>query len=508
MTSTNWESPQRQSPAAIFIILIRASIGLLKAFWPVLIFYVIPRPPKEDEVEAAAEASRFGGFFWFSLAFVAIAVLLALLRYFYYKFSVVKAHLEIHSGFFRQQHLSIPLQNIQAVHLEQGLWQRSLGVYRVAFDSTGSEQMEARIDALPKTKALALKDFISQHISQDKPESPQNQNEQEDTRSNKLNYRLDGGDLLKLSLSANHLEAFALLMAFGLQLYDDIEPLLQGTQKQALEQYAYNANQLSLWLMASLLLMLALISIVVSAGRTLLKYYDFRLEEEGKGWRLSFGLITRHQRFTPISKIQQVNYRANWLRRKINLWIVTLDSVGQEKNTRAELKLSLPTSSRLQADVLASYYLDVRSFTKTEQYKISSAYWQRASIWLLGIFGTAALALGYWLHIAAGLASGGIMLYGIWHFYYWQQNFRWTINMQGLYMKSGVWGRKYTLLRWEKIQELEFRQSLYQKRRNLASLRFRTAGGELYLPFLDQEVAEKVRDYALYRLESKKAAWL
>jgi membrane protein YdbS with pleckstrin-like domain len=75
-------------------------------------------------------------------------------------------------------------------------------------------------------------------------------------------------------------------------------------------------------------------------------------------------------------------------------------------------------------------------------------------------------------------------------------------------MYSGVWGRKYTLLTWKKVQQIEVDQSPYQRTHQLANVIFRTAGGLVKLPFVTLSTATYLANLALYYVESRDDNWM
>jgi membrane protein YdbS with pleckstrin-like domain len=101
-----------------------------------------------------------------------------------------------------------------------------------------------------------------------------------------------------------------------------------------------------------------------------------------------------------------------------------------------------------------------------------------------------------------------LMGYFAWYFYTWYKNFRWFINDEGLQLYSGVWGRKQTLLTWNKVQQVHMLQSPYQRSHQLASLTFITAGGHVHLPYIQLSSARQLADVVLYYVESRDESWM
>jgi putative membrane protein len=61
---------------------------------------------------------------------------------------------------------------------------------------------------------------------------------------------------------------------------------------------------------------------------------------------------------------------------------------------------------------------------------------------------------------------------------------------------------------WVKAQSVDFRQSFFQKRRGLASLRVNNASGQMNIPYIPEDVAYKLMNYLLYRVEAANKKWM
>ena len=490
LTENNWSTPQRQSPAAIFIMLMQSAVEIIKFMWPVIVLTIF----RDDKAEKAAKGL-------FSIAgFLAVTLGYTLIKYWFYKFYIDKYNLIIQTGWLKKKTLTIPLQSIQGVHLEQNLWQRVLQVAQVSFDSSGSEKVEAKIDALSWKKAEQLKELLqaNPYIVAEAAE---------EKIVSKTQTRLSTADLMKLSLTSNHLEAFFIIIGLSIGLLDDIKDAFQIDGWGIMESYALQMAGQTALVVSILVVAVALLSIFVSVIRTVIKFYNFTIEHTPRGWKLSFGLINHQQRILPFSKIQILRWRANWLRRKLDFWIFSVQSIGH-KVEKHKQHLQIPVTSLNGVLALTNAYQQTPVFTTSEGRSIQPGYWKRKTL-IVGLPVSAILFTPLYLWIGLpGISTGLLLIYFGWYFRSWYKTFRWQINDEGLQVYSGVWGRQFTLLTWKKVQQVQLNQSSYQRKHELASIIFMTAGGSVKLPYIRFAEAKYLANLSLYYVESRDENWM
>ena len=61
---------------------------------------------------------------------------------------------------------------------------------------------------------------------------------------------------------------------------------------------------------------------------------------------------------------------------------------------------------------------------------------------------------------------------------------------------------------WYKIQYLQLNQSIYQRRKKLATVIIHTAAGQIKIPYIDLELAQKINNYAVFKVESSERSWI
>src|SRR5690606_37967258 len=483
-----WQVPQRQSPAAIFIMIWSTAINLIKGFWPVLAIYFL-RGEKDESLNYIGALAGFG----------ILSVLGAVVGYWFKRFHISHDTLIIQSGWLKKKTLSIPVHAIQAVHLEQNLWQQALGVAKVSFDSVGSDEVEAKLDALATQKAEQLRALLMERKAQVSPDAPEPLQE-----TGPPAYTLSFSDLIKLSLTANHLEAFLILAAVLVNTLDEVKQIFGDNDY--LDDYGRSLLGQTMMALTYFVLAVVVISMIFSMTCTMIKYYGFQLAEDEQRWIISYGLFDKSIKIVPLNKIQILSWQANWLRRKIDYWTIHVQSVGHKENKKSNIHV--PVVSFGKVSQLASGYQPFEEFDEQKNLAISAAYWKRSAMrrsLLLTLI--PALGLYFWLEWHAMIA---LLLYPllVWGDYQWHRNFRWQTNARGIQILSGLFGRKFSLMNWRKIQQVHLHQNLYQRKRSLATVVFVTAGGRLSLPYIPSITAHRLVDQVLYEVESRGQNWM
>ena len=73
--------------------------------------------------------------------------------------------------------------------------------------------------------------------------------------------------------------------------------------------------------------------------------------------------------------------------------------------------------------------------------------------------------------------------------------------------RSGFLGYRTVGLQFRKVQRITVLQSRYQRHKGLATLRIYMASGSVRIPYIEHAAAKRLRDYALYKVESSRQAW-
>jgi putative membrane protein len=83
-----------------------------------------------------------------------------------------------------------------------------------------------------------------------------------------------------------------------------------------------------------------------------------------------------------------------------------------------------------------------------------------------------------------------------------------SINNEQIIVSKGAISHQWTQMELHKIQAVEFRQSVFQKKRSLSSLRIMNASGSITIPYIDESMAKQIYNYLLYHTEVSKKKWM
>jgi len=490
-----FDQPQRQSPLAVFMMFFHIFRVVIGQVWPAAIGLFFGK--KEN---IGMKFLIIGG------GLVLFILIKTLLDYWFMKFSIHQGQLLVRKGFFTKKRVTIPLERIQAVHLEQSLLHSLTRTYKVLVDTAGTNEEELKIYAITAEDAIALRHILLNAMQQ--TADPEISPTTSTTGNYQLISKLNIGGLLKLSLSANHLETMGIIAAFVIGKYEDIKPLINKIPLlKQLDSYSESV-QFTWTVIATLAIISLIITMLISIVRTFLRFYDYTVKKDGRGFHIRWGLLQVKQKMIPFNKIQMVSWRSNFIRRLIGLGLLNLKVTGQ-KEEKVKMRIELPITSPEQVTaIIKTYQTALPSQISEQAYQMHHAFvLQRALFVMLPIL----LVITIGSYFIWEWNSLWIMLWwpiSILKNWWYYNNFRFWISNEGLQRYASTFGKNEVLLNWNNIQYVQLRQSLFQKKRGLSTLFLHTAAGRFELPFISYEQGLLISNYALYKTESTQQTWM
>ena len=145
----NFLQPQRQSPKAIVLILLKYFRVVVRQLWPILLIVII-NPKSEKGLTIIAIVG----------AVVVISLIYSILAYTRFYFFIQNNELCVRSGVFRKTVLNVPFDRIQSVDFKRNIVHQFLDVVSVQVDTAGSKGSELELDAIDQERAEKLREIV------------------------------------------------------------------------------------------------------------------------------------------------------------------------------------------------------------------------------------------------------------------------------------------------------------------------------------------------------------
>ena len=328
-----FDRPQRQHALGLLILIGWQAQALVRSTWPVFVAFYF-----QGDRDA-----RF--FIWAIAAGCALTFLGAVLHFARFTFHLEADQLHVRKGVLVRDKVNIPLDRVQAVHVEQNLLQRLFKVCGLKIDTAGSAGSELVIHALPWDDAHALRSRLLQSARDTEAESPE-----EPQASPNLVAALDTATLLKVGLSQNHLSkiGFAIggLLTFQGVAWEVVAELWQ----QVPSLYRTVLLFLSPLLLVLSPVVIAAVSVLISVATSVVKHWKLRVWVEAdedptkRALHLTQGLLNRQSMQVPLHKVQWVMWENTWIRRQFGFDTlhVRQASAGGAAPSVGGLKLTIP----------------------------------------------------------------------------------------------------------------------------------------------------------------------
>ncbi len=219
---------------------------------------------------------------------------------------------------------------------------------------------------------------------------------------------------------------------------------------------------------------------------------------------MRWGLIETKEKKIRFSRIKLLSWNANYIRRKMHLYIMRL-WVMAEDDTQRNSSNNIPITRADQIQQITSWYQPVLPSSVSTRFEIEAAYTKR-NVLLIGII-PAVVLCGILIPFFEWKALFAFVwtVYQVIRIYIFRKNFSIWIHEDAIEIEKGVWGREHILLNLTDAESVAVETSLYQRRKGFANLRINTSAKPVHIPFLKSDLAAFLADYVLYRIEFNRA---
>ncbi|QOD60755.1 PH domain-containing protein [Polaribacter haliotis] len=496
--SQDFSQFRRQSKKGILIIYLNLLYKVLKAFWILLFLFI----QKFSKISESTLNYIYLGIF--------VVLVFFLLRAFFifknFQFKIENNHFILKRGIIKKTNTSIPFDRIQNINFKQNIMQQIINVHEVNIETAGSAKAEISIKALSFKEAKALKNavtiFDKKNITK------------ESEITEKPLLKVGFLELMKVSLTENHLQSLLLLFAILIGFYQQISDLFDGLGKRDLldDYISENTSTLetSVFLIVGLLIFFTIIAVLSSLVRVFLRHFNLTVFVKNNALEIYQGLTTKNSVILKKDKVQHITVSTNPIKKKLGISFITFKQAISGKVKKKQNKIIKIVGCKSAQVAIIKELLFPNENLEGIGKNYSDSYF-RARLYFRSML--------FFLILNTGLYFGFESLHVFWinallipiFIFFIELKFRkryYYFNDDLLLLGSGSIETHKTYLPFFKVQNVKLKQTIFQARKNVADIVFQTASGKIKIPCIQLENAQKIYNYTLFKVETSKKSWM
>jgi putative membrane protein len=493
MNEPDLTKPTRQELRGFLVIFVFEVLKIMRAFWPVLIVFLAQKKILPAGVGIPTV-----------IGLVLLLLLIhSVLFYLNFYFYIEENQFILKKGYLRKKTLSIPLDRIQSINSKQNLLQQLLNVYSLEVDTAGSAGNGLKIYSLSGSYADHLTQFLQSHKADknaDHVESDSNTIEEEEI------LKLSPSDLLRIGISQNHLRTGLIIVGFGSQIVGQIQDLFKEQTDAYSDSVQNIMSNSSILFYAGIAVFTLVVSILSTLLLTVIKYYDFKLIKHLQSYRITAGLFNKRKVLLPFSKVQQLNWETGPIKRLFGIFKISFKQAVSKQAQKRQI-IDAPGCFNQHIESIRNEIF--KGDLPDDSQKIYSHRQYFIFLWLQRGLIPAVLPTLLYVHEPNWLIAGGswLVLSGLYCWMMVRKSY-FQFNKSQLIVGKGAINTMWLQAESYKTQSVDFRQSFFQKRRGLASLRVNNASGQIDIPYIPEDMATQLMNYLLYHVETSNKKWM
>ncbi len=482
-----------------------------------------------------------GSWFWGGIALFAfsIAVLRTLIRYFTLRYSVSQGELLLNEGWIFRTQRTVPLGRIQNVDLRQNVVHRLFGVAEVRVETASGSEAEAVLRVLTRRQIEELRQAIfggrsaaalrgsrnwaapplaATETPEGSASADRGHGEERQIAPSMVGHAATASEepptrllsipltwLILAGLAGNRGWVMISLALGGFFQFDLHERLLPQQWKPWLARLRFNWDDLiDNWFVVLLFVLVVILLLkILGVAWFVYRFFGYRLERVGEDLRVSAGLLSSYSTSVPRRRIQFVSIHRplvlSWFD-YISLRIETAGGAGGDEESSENLSRTwfVPILPNRE---LPRILEELRPGLGFDEQKLD---WQSTSAKTKQRLVRIGIALGLLVTLAAGWWIGpwGLLIglvavpHQIWYAIRRSRSLRYARTTFGVVFRSGIFYRKLSFTFFDRIQTVQWKQTLFDRRWGMATLVVDTAASgpadhQIVVPYLKAELAQQ-----------------
>ena len=513
--------PSRQSPVAVLFIAWRFIRGLGFVQIAVVLAFLFSGRLPLALLTAGVAASLLG-----------LAVMM--LAWWRFVFSVDGDELLVSKGILAVERLTIPLDRVQSVSIDQKFLHRPIGLVSVKVDTAGSSTAEFEIDAVERPKAEALQRLASGSRAAavasskigggavgDAPPGQPNDVAGGSAEVEEEVIRRTPIELVRIGLTRLPWAGLVAIAPLGAIVGDLGETAVGdffvgfGERLGAEGAQVESVSRLLIVIVivgAIGVAIAGVIGLILQVAQSLLTDWNLTLVRTTTGFRRTAGLLNTTSKASTLTRIQAVRTDRTPAQRWVGIRSMTLPTIGE-----GDLTIPGTTDDEL-ARIRGIVFAPSAATGTTEQTpplgppplgRMISRRW----VFLAtrnSVFTALPIGVVLFIFVAWWVAPAALLIVPAqWLATRRQWRLRrWGIGDGRLAESLEFVVNRTAELELVKAQTVHVRQSFFERRNGLATVRVGLAEGHLAVPLIPLAEAEAVRDRVLHAVESDRRPWM
>jgi putative membrane protein len=509
--NSNFSQPQRQSLIGVVIMFADTLQGTLRALWPVLVVWLF-------KINQVTKLYLYVGV----PAVLILLAVIAYLKYLNFSFFLDEENEEfvVRKGIFNKSRIAISLDKIQQVNINQSFIQRLIGVHALEVDTAGSNGKEVSIRAIKHDLALSLKARLMQSGRQDfVSENGSIIDEQFEKETQRPFIQISLPSLLKTGVTSNYIRSFAVLLAFMITIFQNLEEFLNASgYTNHLDEYINRSIMMQF--ITVIITTIILMTLIVNLVRTLIRYYNFRITKQHNSLLLSYGLLNTKNTIIRPEKVQIVTVGRNYFQKKFNINDIKVKQAsGNEANNGEQKKtaIEIPGCDNNERNSLLQFLLGKvpqRGVMIKPNFRKMISQSVKFLIFPLVILSVIFISEDFSLEALTEFINDVkvfamvYFVFAVFMVYFGFRNSRLYVSNDFIIKQSGAWDIDNDFIAPHKIQTISLKQFFWQKWSDVGIVTLHTAGGTVSFGLANYTTLKQLANYWLYQVETTEKHWM
>ncbi|ART74799.1 hypothetical protein B4U37_01415 [Sutcliffiella horikoshii] len=481
---------KRMHPAAIVVAFFKQLRELL---FPIIIFVFFGSSSGEG---------------FFSIIYIAVMVLwfagliaIGVVSWYRFYYWIEDGELRMEYGVFVKKRRFIPQERIQTLDTSEGIIQRIFGLVKVQIETAGGgTEAEASLTAVTKDEANKLREALLYYKNKDEVYGPKLPVQQEPSAEpvEKPTYKASWKTLFIVGTTSGGIGVvLSAVIAFTSQ-FDQFVPY-----EDIIDRFGM-VLQTSVYFIASIVFVVLFVSWLISIVMTMFKYGNFTVTKQDDELQISRGIIEKRQLTISLKKIQAIRISQNLLRQPFGYATVYVESAGSSGGKESDFSTILFPLLKV-SEVEAHLKQFVPSYLLVQE--VHGLPKRSVIRYLIRLMVPAALLstpIAYFFQPYGYLAFLSVVVAGLLGYSQYKAA-GWAMESEQLQLSYRHLSKNTVLVRKKRIQSFELRESFFQGKRKLFTIKaaIKTGLGGKDFQVVDVEQHDGEQIYEWYSYEKK-----